>query len=226
MSLSSRVGRFVIIASAAIGALPLWAEEIPKAPRGKPIRSPVSTNVLNLSTQNVVRLPGGVLLTNIPGEFLPTSTNSVRLPGAAARKFESAGYTPTSFTVLSRFFPDPKPAAGASMEKKWEELRREIPEDVLALNGKKVAVVGFTLPLKLEEGRATEFLLLRTQSACCFGMVPRVNEIITVKMPRGMKPEMDVPVIVGGALSVNWIGQGEQLEGIYEMTADRVEVVR
>lgn len=197
-----------------------------KGPRGKPINSPVTPRSGVVATQNVVRLPGGVLLTNIPGEFLPANTNSVRLPAAAARKFEPFGYLPTSFTVLSRFFPDPKPAPNASEKEKCEELRKQIPEDVLSMNGKKIALVGFTLPITLANQRATEFLLLRTQSACCFGMVPRVNEWITVKMPAGMKPELDVPVIVGGVLRIKWIGDGNELAGLYEMEADRVEAVR
>jgi len=61
-------------------------------------------------------------------------------------------------------------------------VRRQIPDDVLAMNGRKVALAGFVLPLALADGRATEFLLLRTQSACCFGLVPRVNELVIVKV--------------------------------------------
>ena len=150
----------------------------------------------------------------------------VRLPAAEARKFEPLGYTATSFTVLSRFFPNPKVAVGAGVAERWESLRKEIPEDVLALNRKRVALVGFTLPLNLVEGRATEFLLLRSQSACYFGMVPRVNELVMVAMPRGMQPELDRPVIVGGTLTVKWVGEGEEPTAIYEMVADRVESVR
>ena len=194
----------------------MFAAESRTTPRGKPIRP-----VEGVSTQNVVRLPGGVVITNVPDEFLPRTTNIVRLPSAAARKFQPMGYHPTSFTELARFFITPEQFTNAPT--RWEELRKKIPEDVLALNGKKVALAGFTLPIALKDGRATEFLLLRSQAACCFGMVPRVNELVMVKMaPPGMKPILDVPVVVGGTLSVKWIGE-DQLTAIYEMQADKVE---
>lgn len=194
------------------------AAEPVKAPRGKPIRPAPAFPEL-VSTQNIVRLPGGVLITNIPGEFLPKTTNTVRVPPAAARKFELSGYTATSFTVLSRFFP-------TNTTEGWEKVRAQIPGDVLALDGKKVAVAGFTLPLAVTDGRTKEFILMRTQAACCFGMVPRVNELIMVKMPSGMKPELDVPVVVGGTFSIKWIGESNDLTAIYEMIADRAEAAR
>lgn len=211
-----------------VAVLSLHAMERPRkrAPRGQPIRPAAApADSTNAITQNIVRLPGGVLLTNIPGEFLPADSRQVRLPSVAARKFEPLGYTATSFAVLSRFFPKTSFVEGASAEDRWEELRKQIPEDVLALDGKKVALVGFTLPLTLVDGRATEFLLLRTQSACCFGQVPRVNEYVYVKMPKGMKPELDRPTIVGGILSVKWMGEGDELAGLYELHADRIELV-
>jgi hypothetical protein len=196
--------------------LPIFAAEGGVIPRGKPIRPPEGVN-----TQNVVRLPGGVVITNVPGEFLPRTTNIVRLPSAAARKYQPLGYQPTSFTELARFFITPEKFTNAAA--RWEELRKEIPADVLAMNGKKVALAGFTLPLQMEDGRATEFLLLRSQAACCFGMVPRVNELVMVKMAApGMKPILDTPVVVAGTLAVKWIGE-DQLTAIYEMQADKVE---
>lgn len=200
----------------ALLLMPVFAAEDRIIPRGKPIRPPEG-----VSTQNVVRLPGGVVITNVPAEFLPRTTNIVRLPSAAARKYQPQGYQPTSFTELARFFITPEKFTNAAT--RWEELRKEIPEDVLAMNGAKVALAGFTLPLKLENGRATEFLLLRSQAACCFGMVPRVNELVMVKMTApGMKPILDTPVVVAGTLAVKWIGE-DQLTAIYEMQAERVE---
>lgn len=92
------------------------------------------------------------------------------------------------------------------------------------MNGRKVALAGFILPLALTDGRATECLLLRSQSACCFGLVPRVNELVIVKAaPPGITPRPDTPFVVAGTLAVKWIGEGDQLTAIYEMQADRVE---
>lgn len=200
-------------------------------PRGKPIRSPASrlTNAPppDLGAANVVTLPGGVVITNLPPAYLPQSrTNTVRLPTWASRKFEPLGYLPTSFTVLARFFPRlPEPGLDLSPSARWEAVRGQIPEEVLAMSGRKVALAGFILPLTLADGRATQFLLLRTQSACCFGLVPRVNELIIVKMPPpGITPRPDTPFLVAGTLWVKWVGEGGQLTAIYEMDGEKVEV--
>ena len=200
-------------------------------PRGKPIRPPASrlTNSLppDVAASGVLTLPGGVVITNLPQEFLPRTTNIIRLPTRAARKFEPLGYSSTSFTVLARFFvklPESGPGTTLTPSARWDAVRQQIPEDVLAMDGKKVALAGFTLPLVIANGRATEFLLLRTQSACCFGMVPRVNELVIVKMaPPGMVPLLDTPVVAAGTLTLKWIGEGGQLTAIYEMQADKVE---
>jgi hypothetical protein len=204
----------------------LAAEVAPPAgPRGKPIRPPVMEGVGLMSTGTVVRLPGGVVITNLPPEVLPKSpTNVVRLPAAAARRFEPLGYQPVNFTLLARFFLT-VPETGSDAEK-WAAVRAQIPDDVKAMEGQKVAIAGFMLPVTLENGRSREFLLLRTQSACCFGMVPRVNELIIVKMPApGMAPKVDVPVVVGGRMRLKWIGDGGQLTAIYEMEGERAERV-
>jgi hypothetical protein len=182
------------------------------------------------TSPTVVTLPGGIVITNLPRGVLPKSpTNTVRLPTWAARRFEPLGYTPTSFTLLARFLlnaPETRAGSTGASTETWEEVRRQIPDDVLRLDGRKVALAGFLLPLSLNNGRSTEFLLLRNQSACCFGLVPRVNELVFVKMaPPGVTPRVDVAVVVAGTLRLKWIGEGGQLTGIYEIAAERFEWV-
>lgn len=201
-----------------------------RGPRGQPIRPPASQQT-NAPAANVVTLPGGLLITNLPASVLPASpTNTVRLPTWAARKFKPLGFVPTSFTVLARFFPDlPAASEGSAptQEARWDALRQQIPADVLALDGQKVALAGFVLPLTLQDGRTTRFLLLRTQSACCFGLMPRVNELVVVHVPApGIRPQPDTPFVVAGKFHVQWTGEGDQLIAIYRMEGERVEVVK
>lgn len=221
--------RLQVFALAAVVSLAAaWGQSSNSGPRGQPIRPPASrlTNAppAGLNPATVVTLPGGVVITNLPGEFLPRSpTNMIRLPARAARKFEPLGYLPINFTILARFFlrlPEP----GATPAARWDAVWRQIPEEIQAMNNRKVALVGFVLPMTVANGRSTEFLLLRTQSACCFGMVPRVNELVIVKVaPPGIAPRPDTPMVVAGTLKLKWIGEGDQLTAIYEMQGDRVE---
>ena len=101
--------------------------------------------------------------------------------------------------------------------------RAKIPAAVLALDRHLVAVRGFLLPLKMNNGLAFEFLLMRNQNMCCFGSVPKVNEWIAVRTKNeGVKPVMDQPLTVLGTLRVGDLRENGYLVGIYQIEAEQV----
>lgn len=100
-----------------------------------------------------------------------------------------------------------------------------IPDNIKKLNGEKVAVTGFMLPLKVEKGLVTELLLMRDQSMCCFGTVPEINEWISIKTKKegeGFKPVNDQAVTFFGDLKVGEIRENGYLVGIYEMDGHKM----
>ena len=103
--------------------------------------------------------------------------------------------------------------------------RKKIPAAVRAWDNRLVAIRGFLLPLKMNNGLAIEFLLLRNQNMCCFGSVPKINEWICVE-PRGegVKPIMDQPITIMGKLRVGEIRENGYLVGIYKMQAAEVYI--
>ena len=72
-----------------------------------------------------------------------------------------------------------------------------IPGYIKKLNGEKVAIVGFMIPVDTNEAgdKATSFILARSQATCCFGITVKMNEWMFVKMEKGKESEavMDVP---------------------------------
>ncbi|MBX3744118.1 MAG: DUF3299 domain-containing protein [Verrucomicrobiae bacterium] len=99
----------------------------------------------------------------------------------------------------------------------------QIPEGIQALNEQFVSLKGFMLPLKVEKGLVTELLIMRDQSMCCYGTVPRINEWVSVKMVgQGVKPIMDQAVVLHGTLKVGEMYENGYLVGIYEMAGDRM----
>lgn len=110
----------------------------------------------------------------------------------------------------------PPPAANAKPQD-------QIPDFVRALDAKKVAVTGFMLPTKFKDGKVTEFLLMKDQSGCCFGAMPRINEWIIVKMGNGgIPPLMDVPLTLIGQLKVGEVFEEGYLSGIYQLNGERM----
>jgi hypothetical protein len=113
------------------------------------------------------------------------------------------------------FTPPEDPAKAAAAEE-------QIPENVRKFNARKVTVTGFMLPVKMAEGLVTEFLLMKDQSGCCYGAMPKVTEWVVVKMTgKGVPPMMDVPITFEGTLSVGQIYESGYLTGLYLLKGDR-----
>ncbi len=108
--------------------------------------------------------------------------------------------------------PDAPPPSGAS----------QIPEKVKALDLQKVAVTGFMLPVKMEGSLVKEFLLVKDPMMCCYGVMPKLNEWIVVKMVgAGVKPLMDTPITFEGKLHVGEMYENGYLTGLYLLDGDR-----
>lgn len=105
-----------------------------------------------------------------------------------------------------------------------QRVDSQIPAAVKAFNDKPVALKGFMLPLKVEGGLVTELLIMRDQSMCCYGVQPRINEWVSVKMSRnGVRPIMDQPVTLFGKLRVGEMRENGYLVGIYSMEGEKME---
>jgi hypothetical protein len=98
-----------------------------------------------------------------------------------------------------------------------------IPADVKSYDGRKVAITGFVLPLRIRRQLVTEFLLLRDQGTCCFGAQAQINHFIRVKLPGGFRYEAPMPVTVSGTLRVGESYVQGYLTGIYQMAAEQVQ---
>jgi hypothetical protein len=119
-------------------------------------------------------------------------------------------FTPPQFDPAAN--PNVKPATG----------EEQIPAVVKSWTGRKVVITGYMVPVKIEKGLVTEFLLMRNTMACCFGAVPNMNEWVVVKMKKGVPPLMDVPVPFYGDFKVGAMFENGYMTGLYELEADRM----
>ncbi|MCA9244879.1 MAG: DUF3299 domain-containing protein [Phycisphaerales bacterium] len=96
-----------------------------------------------------------------------------------------------------------------------------IPDNIQQLDGQKIAVAGFMMPLEIRNGRVRAFLLMRNQASCCFGAPVNMNEWIDVSMADDHWADytMDRPVTVRGVVRV---GETKNEDGLvlslYRMT--------
>lgn len=178
--------------------------------RGEPINSPPRTN-------------GGR-----PTLAGPATTNSSANPSAAAPVVEQTSkgekYQTVGFDKLAGFNfeisenllnPQTNQTSTATV------TNDQIPTAVRELDKKRIALTGFMLPLKVEGGAVTELLIMKDQSMCCYGVVPKINEWVSVKMVgSGIKPVMDQPVTLFGTLHVGEMRENGYLVGIYNLDGE------
>jgi len=126
----------------------------------------------------------------------------------------SFNFVPPPFDPLAA--PNAKPPTG----------EEQIPEVVKSWNNKKVIVTGYMVPVKMDKGLVTEFLLMRNTMACCFGGVPNMNEWVIVKMKKGVQPLMDIPVSFYGVLKVGAMFENGYMTGLFELEGEKMGEVQ
>jgi hypothetical protein len=188
--------------------------------RGQPINPPAPLSPAPNSGQaEPSGAPIGIPRSSDPVSGPPAAPGPSGLqeePATLTASGEEPDYREVGFDKLAGFeYRVPDPDSGAETPAPAGD---QIPAAVKELNGRKVAVKGFMLPLRLEGGTARDLLLMRDQSLCCFGAVPKVNEWISVKMTGpGVKPVMDQVVTVEGRFQVGEFFENGVLVGIYRM---------
>lgn len=135
------------------------------------------------------------------------------------------GYIPVTFQVLAGFdyglkalSRDDNATTGS------EERNRNLPPEVRALNGRKVSVTGFMMPIEFVGGRVRSFLLMKNQLLCCFGIAPRLNDFVAVRVmdEKGIPATKDVPIAARGVLEVGEVINNGIPLALYTMRAEEV----
>ncbi|MDB6167217.1 MAG: hypothetical protein JWM88_81 [Verrucomicrobia bacterium] len=138
------------------------------------------------------------------------------------------GYLRLGFDRLASYkfvAPTYDPAADAKAPPASGE--EQIPEGVKHWSGRKAIVTGFMLPVKMDGGLVTEFLLVKDPMMCCYGVVPNMNEWVVVRMVKGgVRPLMDVPVSFYGELKVGAMFENGYMTGIYLLEGEKMGAMK
>jgi hypothetical protein len=145
--------------------------------------------------------------------------------GAQVRQTAPAAtgaYQHITFWELSEYFYNPQAHPGDPAPPK--PARLTIPVKVLALSGKKVALMGTMIPLDGDGNGSSEFMLAISQDTCGFGVGPRINEWVHVKMRDGIKVKYRTEdALVKGTFKVHEVVEGGRVVGLYHMVGDEVQ---
>jgi hypothetical protein len=188
-----------------------------QAVRGARITPPGLTNLsLPVDPPSSQPLAAAPSLTSTP----PTSK------GSASPAEHRAEYITVGFDKLSAFsFTVTDQMVDATQDSQAAAIRTtsQIPVAIKGLNEKSVAVKGFMLPMKFDGSLTTEFLILKSQGLCCYGVAPKITEWITVRLAgKGVRPVMDQPVTVCGTFHVGEVREHGELIGIYSLDGGKI----
>ncbi len=103
------------------------------------------------------------------------------------------------------------------------------------LNGKKIRIPGYLLPLEFEDKKVVEFLLVPWVGACIHKPPPPANQIVHVKLNKGfdMGDDMYTPVWVNGMMKteknnpeLSFVDGKQNIDVSYVMQAEGVELYK
>jgi hypothetical protein len=150
--------------------------------------------------------------TDAPVEYPPLKSPTEKIDGHLEVGFEFLGGYDFKLTKQQAA------AFAANDHSALAAVNAQIPELVRKLDGQKVLVRGFMLPMKMDGTLTTEFLLVANSMLCCYGVVPPMNQWITVKMTKGgLKPQQDVPLEIFGTFRVEPRIENGALSAIYHL---------
>ena len=127
--------------------------------------------------------------------------------------------------------PHVKPKPGEVRELTIKELGNfeydadsggNIPKDVRDLSGSTIRVTGFMIPMD-QADNITQFALVPSLFACCFGQPPSVQHTIVVNCPKG-KAVSYYPdeIVVEGGLKVEEKKEDGFIVSVFEMDVNSV----
>lgn len=144
---------------------------------------------------------------------------------SAAEPTKAPSYEVVGFDRLAsyEYTPPDYDAAAPAKDQPPVVKPNQIPAAIKELDQRKVAVTGFMLPVKMEAGLVKEFLLVKDPMMCCYGVMPKLNEWVVVRMVgKGVKPLMDVPIVLEGKLRVGEMFENGYLTGLYLLEGDQL----
>jgi hypothetical protein len=146
---------------------------------------------------------------------------------------DSDGYRELTFEHFNDFRY--QPPGGARVDRSTPVLPKElgrpfedrIPEEIRKLDGQKVAILGFMMPLGGTLKALTDFVLVRNMMICCYGVAPQITEWIMVEAEAGKKIpyHRNIPVVVRGVLKIDEEVEEGFVISLFEMDAQDLKVL-
>ena len=108
----------------------------------------------------------------------------------------------------------------------YEDGLKGLPPGLKKIDGSKVIMTGFMLPID-EVENIKEFLLVQSLWSCCYGQPPDINGIVRVVMKGKARADYQFdPIKIIGTFKVKAAVEDGYCVDIYQLHAESVEVIK
>ena len=137
---------------------------------------------------------------------------------------KSEGYKGLNISTLADF--DYEIPTSREVVENESNRNSQIPEKIMKLDGQKVAITGFMMPVRIDnEGNVEEFALNGNYDMCFYGAPSRINQWVHVKMNAGEKVRFSHnPTTVSGVLEVGELVEDGEVISLYRLKGDKASV--
>jgi hypothetical protein len=175
----------------------------------------------------IVRRAAGSWPRAVAAGVLALAGPALRAEGAGAARAPALtqdGYLKAGFDLLGSFdFSTPEADSAITTPAAIQAAIAQIPPRIQRLDGSRVMVTGYMLPLTMTGNKVNVFLLVSSPMICCYGTVPQMNNWIVVRMAGAGAPVlMDTPVQFFGRLHVGKVMENGALAGIFLLDGERM----
>ena len=221
MTLLHRAGLLLL---ALLVSMPAIAQGTKDAPQGEPIGAAPKGAPIGAAPESATPAQPGP--SGQPMRVIPQSSwdmlDKMEQDGDEGFKLSHDGeHLKVTFGALASYeYEVANPADLRASKDPSTVLADQIPPKIKELDGKKVLLVGFMVPIDVDRrGNVTSFALTQNQAFCCYGIPPGLNELVVVDMAEGKSApySYDVPVATYGTMAV-----GEEIDDGYILSLYRV----
>lgn len=141
--------------------------------------------------------------------------------GSSGEKPKTESYRYININDLADFYYyTPLPGEDFDSE---AAAKNQIPEKIMKLDGQKISITGFMMPVRVDEnGFVEEFALNGNYDMCFFGAPSSLNQWVHVRMQPGEKARFShSPTTVSGTLEVGELVENGEVISLYRLTGEK-----
>ena len=137
---------------------------------------------------------------------------------------EGGSFYSLGFDKLSAFdYKVEDVGTGATPEEMAKAMKRDqVPPWIHLYDQQKVVLTGYMMPLQVQNGLSTKFVMMRDITTCCYGAVPNMNDYVVVTMREpGIQVVQDIPVRMLGTFRIDQRYDGGYVVSLFVMDGEK-----